>query len=56
MMLLLPGKRPSFDILPYKKIHLQNKAKLAVDQVEIVPMGLPELQSIFIEKMPLLRW
>ena len=46
-MLLVTGKRPSFDILPHKKIQLIDKAKLAVitkqTKWKFAQMGLPEL-------------
>ena len=45
MMLLVPGKRPSFDILPHKKNTALRQGKNdgghKVDQVEIAPMGPP---------------
>ena len=45
MMLLVPGKRPSFDILPHKKNTALRQGKNGgghkVDQVEIAPMGPP---------------
>ena len=48
MMLMVPGKRPSFDILLHKKYSFETRQNWKVDQVEIVPMGLPGLQSIIL--------
>ena len=47
MMLLMPGKRLSFDILPHKKDTASRQGKIgsghSLAQVEIAQMGLPEL-------------
>ena len=47
MMLMVTGKRPSFDILPHKKDTASKQGKIGsghnLAQVEIAQMGLPEL-------------